>query len=213
MTQGACRIDHITVTAPSLEAGAEFVRRALGIVPQAGGEHPRMGTHNLLLRLGDTLFLEVISINPGAAAPARPRWFGLDAMGHDAAPSLSAWVARTPDIRASVAACPEALGDIEAMRRDELDWLITIPANGAPPLSGVAPALIQWSTDVHPATRLQEHGLSLLKLELFHPEPERISRMLLSLGLHEQVCVSPSTGERAAGLLVHINTPQGLRQL
>jgi len=213
MIQGACHIDHITVTAPTLEAGAEFVRQALGIVPQAGGEHPRMGTHNLLLRLGDTLFLEVISINSGAAAPARPRWFGLDAMDHDAAPSLSAWIARTPDIRASVAACPEALGDIEPMSRGALDWLITIPAAGAPPLNGIAPALIQWSTEVHPATRLQDHGLSLLKLELLHPEPERIRRMLLSLGLHEQVCVSPSIGERADGLVAHINTPQGLRLL
>jgi Glyoxalase-like domain len=112
MMQTACRIDHITVTAPTLEAGAEFVRQALGILPQAGGEHPRMGTHNLLLRLGDALFLEVISPNPKAAAPARPRWFGLDAMARDTAPSLATWVARTPDIRASIAACPEALGDI-----------------------------------------------------------------------------------------------------
>ncbi|MFM2088766.1 MAG: hypothetical protein RLZZ237_3635 [Pseudomonadota bacterium] len=215
--QTACRIDHITVTAPTLEAGAEFVQRSLGILPQAGGEHPRMGTHNLLLllllRLGDALFLEVIAPNPGAAAPARPRWFGLDAMARDTAPSLVTWVVRTPDIRASVAACPVTLGNIEPMSRGALDWLITIPADGAPPLNGVAPALIQWSGDVHPAMSLQDHGLSLARLELFHPEPERIARMLLSLGLDEQLSVSRSTDERAAGLVAHINTPQGLRRL
>lgn len=211
--QTACRIDHITVTAPTLEAGADFVQRSLGILPQAGGEHPRMGTHNLLLRLGDALFLEVIAPNPGAAAPARSRWFGLDAMARDTAPSLATWVARTPDIRASVAACPVTLGNIEPMSRGALDWLITIPADGAPPLNGVAPALIQWSGDVHPAMSLQDHGLSLARLELFHPEPERIARMLLSLGLDEQLSVSRSTDERAAGLVAHINTPQGLRRL
>jgi hypothetical protein len=77
----ACSIDHVTVTAPTLAGGAEFVRKALGVAPQAGGEHPRMGTHNLLLKLGDSMFLEVIAPNPNAPAPARPRWFALDTIG------------------------------------------------------------------------------------------------------------------------------------
>jgi hypothetical protein len=55
-----CYIDHIVITAPDLEVGAEFVRQTLGVIPQSGGAHPRMGTHNLLLRLGDSLYLEVI---------------------------------------------------------------------------------------------------------------------------------------------------------
>ena len=50
---------------------------------QVGGEHPRMGTHNLLLRLGDSVFLEVLSPNPDAPPPSRPRWFGLDALRPD----------------------------------------------------------------------------------------------------------------------------------
>jgi len=54
-------IDHIAITAPTLEAGAKFVKNVLGVNPQKGGEHLRMGTHNLLLRLGDTTYLEVIS--------------------------------------------------------------------------------------------------------------------------------------------------------
>ena len=72
-----CLIDHITVTAPTLEAGAAFVVQALGVAPQPGGEHPLMGTHNLLLKLSDTAFLEVIAVNPKATAPQRPRWFEL----------------------------------------------------------------------------------------------------------------------------------------
>jgi len=52
-----CFIDHITVTAPNLEAGAQFVRESLGVAPQTGGEHPRMGTHNLLLRLGSSTLI------------------------------------------------------------------------------------------------------------------------------------------------------------
>jgi hypothetical protein len=68
-----CYIDHIIVTAPSLEIGAEYVRQILRVAPQVGGKHPRMGTHNLLLRLGNSLFLEVISPDPDAPSPERPR--------------------------------------------------------------------------------------------------------------------------------------------
>lgn len=209
----SCRIDHLTVTAPTLEVGAEFVRQSLGIAPQPGGEHPRMGTHNLLLRLGDSLFLEVISPNPEAPAPTRPRWFALDTVRPNSAPALSTWVARTPDIHATASACSEALGDIEPMSRGALNWLITIPTDGALPLDGIAPSLIEWQAEAHPATKLQDHGLSLVKLELFHPEPERISRLLRSIGIEGVLSVSPSSGERATYLVAHINTPQGLRLL
>lgn len=49
---------------------------------------------------------------------------------------------RTADVRASAAACSEALGGIEPMSRGGIDWLITIPADGAVPVGGVAPARI-----------------------------------------------------------------------
>ena len=208
-----CHIDHIAITAPTLEAGAELVRLALEVEPQAGGAHTRMGTHNLLLRLGDSVYLEVIAPDPSAPLPSRPRWFALDTLAANAAPALATWIARTADIEASVAACSEPLGNIEAMSRGALNWLITIPDDGALRLNGVAPALIEWQAEAHPAARLQDHGLSLIKLELFHPEPERIARLLLSLGLDSQVAVHPSTGERGPRLVAHINTPQGLRQL
>ncbi|MCP4670170.1 MAG: VOC family protein, partial [Desulfobacula sp.] len=39
-----CFIDHITIASPTLEVGAELVYRSLGVKPQKGGEHPRMGT-------------------------------------------------------------------------------------------------------------------------------------------------------------------------
>lgn len=208
-----CWIDHITVTAPTLKDGAAFVHQALGVHPQAGGEHPHMGTHNLLLRLGDGLFLEVISVNPQAAAPTRPRWFMLDSLRPSSAPSLAAWVARTSDIHGTTAACSESLGDIEPMRRGKLNWLMTAPAGGALPLGGVAPVLIEWQTEAHPSASLEDHGLSLAKLELFHPEAERISRMLLSIGFEGPLSVSLPDGDQTPGLVAHIHTPHGIRVL
>mgnify|MGYP004702096133 CR=1 FL=1 len=206
-------IDHLVVTAPSLETGAAYVRNTLGVAPQTGGEHARMGTHNLLLRLGDALYLEVIAANPHAPAPARPRWFALDTMDQDAAAALTSWVVRTPDIQASAAACSERLGSIEAMSRGALDWRITIPADGLPPLDGLAPALIEWQTEAHPAARLADHGLSLLRFELFHAEPQRVSRLLSSLALEGPIAVASLPAGRAPYLVAHIDTPQGLRLL
>ena len=208
-----CTIDHLAVTAPSLAVGAAYVRDLLGVAPQAGGEHPRMGTHNLLLRLGEDLFLEVIAPNPAAPPPLRPRWFGLDALAPGTPPALSVWVARTADIQAAADACPESLGIIEPMQRGALTWRITIPADGSLPMEGIAPVLIEWQAEPHPAANLQDHGLSLARLVLHHPEPERVARLLEPLGLASQVVVAaPQAGTRPA-LVAHINTPQGPRVL
>lgn len=205
-------IDHLVVTAPSLEAGAAHVRDALGIAPRPGGEHALMGTHNMLLRLGESTYLEVIAANPAARRPPRPRWFALDHLAADARPSLATWVARCADIRRSNEAASETLGTVEAMSRDALEWLITLPADGSLPLGGVAPALIEWHSDTHPASRLDDYGLALVKLELFHPEPQRVSELLRSLAIVGPVVVGEMSAATAR-LVAHIETPQGIRTL
>ena len=44
--------DHLVVAAQTLAEGINFVAVRLGALPQAGGKHVAMGTHNALLRLG-----------------------------------------------------------------------------------------------------------------------------------------------------------------
>lgn len=208
-----CNPDHITIVAPSLAAGVEYVRQTLGVTPQPGGEHPRMATHNALLKLGDGIFLEVIAVNPDAPAPDRARWFELDRLRPDAAPRLATWVARSSDIRAAVAASPVALGNIEPMSRGSLDWLITIAQDGSLPLHGIAPTLIQWQNGPHPASKLQDQGCTLLKLEGFHPQADAIAGMLRSAGFQGGFMACPlAPGERPY-LVAHIQTPGGLRVL
>ena len=206
-------LDHIAITAFSLEAGAALVADTLGVETQRGGEHPRMATHNRLLRLGESIYLEVIAPNPAARSPGRPRWFGLDTLAPHALPALSAWVVRSTDIQASAAAASEPLGDLEPMRRSALDWLITIPADGSVPLEGAAPALIQWHADAHPATRMEDKGCALALLEIFHPDPERISRLLSSLELEAPVAVRQAGPGDPVRLAAHIDTPHGRRIL
>src|SRR5690606_5046100 len=121
--------DHIVVTASSLAAGSEYIYRKLGVSLEAGGEHPRMGTHNLLLRLGDEVYLEVIAINPEAQQPDRPCWFGLQDSVRQRT-GLASWVARTNDITAASQAATLPLGPVTAMTRGDLSWQITIPDDG-----------------------------------------------------------------------------------
>lgn len=205
--------DHITITALSLEAGASFVREVLGVSPQVGGKHPLMATHNLLLRLGDTCFLEVIAPDPSVPPPVRPRWFALDRLTPDAPPSLAAWVIRTDNIHKTIARSSEPLGSVEPMSRGGFDWSITIPDDGLIPFGGAAPALIEWHTDVHPATKLEDQGVSLVGLEIFHSDPSRISRLLQSLALDAPVSISPVSATIKPYLVAHINTLKGRRLL
>lgn len=206
-------IDHIAVTAPSLATGVEFVHRTLGVMPQVGGEHPRMGTHNCFLRLGEKVYLEVISANPAAPRPGRPRWFQLDRPDSVRTPRLATWIARTDDIRAAVAASPVPLGSVEPMSRGQLSWLITIPEDGSLPLGGVAPTLIQWPAGTHPANTLQDLGCSLIRLEAFHPDAGKVSSVLASIEFQGEFSVSPLRAGEQPYLVAHIQTPEGLRQL
>jgi len=206
-------LDHIVITAPSLAVGVEYARRALGVAPQIGGEHPRMGTHNYFLKLGEKVYLEVISVNPSAPPPDRPRWFGLDETDSNRAPRLATWIARTDDIQAAVDASPVSLGNVEPMSRGQLNWLITIPKDGSLPLQGLAPTLIQWPPGTHPANTLQDSGCSLIRLEGFHPQAGKVSGVLESIGFQGNFSVSPLPPGERPYLVAHIQTPAGLRRL
>jgi Glyoxalase-like domain len=48
-------LDHLAIFAPSLTLGRSWIHETLGVVPSPGGQHPQMGTHNELLRLGDDM--------------------------------------------------------------------------------------------------------------------------------------------------------------
>jgi hypothetical protein len=208
-----CEIDHLVITALSLDEGAEYVRRALGVTLQVGGEHQGMGTHNCLVKLGDTTYLEVIAANPAVPKPDRPRWFELDTLATNTPPRLAAWVARVGNIEASLAVSPIPLGKIEPMSRGALNWHITIPSDGSLPLQGVAPALIQWAEGQHPASRLNDSGCSLVRLEGFHPEAERIAAMLKAVGFDGKFTVAPLPVHKKPFLVASIQTPDGIRQL
>jgi hypothetical protein len=208
----AC-IDHIAIVTPDIATGARYVEDMLGVAPQPGGAHPRMGTHNMLLRLGAAAYLEVIAIDPAAAAPGRPRWFALDRLAADASPHLATWAARTTDIVSAAHACGPDVGVVEAMSRNALNWLITIPADGSMPHEGATPTLIEWQTESHPASSMVDKGCTLIGLDIFHPRPALIRTWLAAIGFEGDVKVSGLTDAEAPYLAAHIDTPSGRRTI
>lgn len=164
--------DHIVIAAPTLSEGADYVRDLTGIDMPKGGEHPLMGTHNCLLRLGTDEFLEVIAVNPDAPAPSRPRWFGLDQPVQH--PHLAHWVVRCTDMAATRPHLPDLLGPAIPLTRGDLRWLLTVPEDGALPMQGAMPSLIDWQTEALPPTKMTGAGAVLETLAISHPDAAQI---------------------------------------
>ena len=203
-------IDHLVVTAPNLAVGIDYVERSLGCKMQPGGQHPRMGTHNTLLRLGDQCYLEVIAIDPNAASPQRPRWFELDSLAANSRPRLAGWVMRTNDIQ-KVAQLPQLnVGPVEEMSRGTLEWQITIPSDGRFVCNGIVPSIIQWNGETHPASRLSDSNLSLVRLEARHPQATNINDWLVSAGFAGSFDLQAARDSTSIELTALLQTPNGV---
>jgi Glyoxalase-like domain len=208
------QLDHITVAANSLAEGIAHAERALGLAIPAGGAHALMGTHNHLLRLGDSLFLEIIAPDPDAGSLSRPRWFALDdpkmRAALTASPRLATWVIATPDIASALKHIPHADGPAISVSRGNLEWQISVSADGSMPFNGAFPTLIQWPDGPHPALGMPDLGCSLFSLEIAHPEADLIGRSLGQFFADPRVRFStaPFMSMRAA-----INTTTGIRHL
>jgi len=201
-------LDHLAIAATSMED--RRLDELLGVDLSPGGKHVLMGTHNRLLRLGPTSYLELIAIDPAAPAPAHPRWFELDEPTMKArlaeGPRLVHWVAHVDTTE--LAALPIDVGPWEQFQRGDLSWQLTVRPDGTMPADGVVPSLICWPGSAHPAARLPEVGVTIEGLELEHPRAVDVQRQLDLLGLDVR-CTRSSLPR----IVAHLGTPSGLRTL
>ena len=210
-----CQLDHIAIIAPSLKDGIVWVRECLGVSPQIGGQHAVMGTHNMLLRLGDDCFLEVITIDPNATKPAHPRWFDLDATErlqdhwHDGR-RLRAMVARTAILAETVGQSPELLGQPMRLTRGDLAWDFAVRADGRLPMDGAVPHLMDWGARGTIAPRLPDLGCRLIELVLETPAPAAIQGIYDRIGLAGAPTLRQGPTQK---LMALIETPNGVRLL
>jgi hypothetical protein len=242
MTAHTLRLDHLVISARTLDEGTQYVADTLGVAPAGGGSHPLMRTHNRLLNLWDGVYLEVIAIDPDADAPAsgtdaRPRLFALDAAATHArlasGPYLSHWVVRVErpkDLPRWQTQYPQRIAPVVPMSRGAFTWGLSVPDDGAFPSwqgagDGIVPTLIQWDTPLHPSDVLPETGLALKSLKGIHPQAEAVAAHLRWLGAAHLIALSaPDVAEdegegegggaaSTATLVAEIETPSGLRTL
>ncbi|WP_424944198.1 VOC family protein [Aliiroseovarius crassostreae] len=200
------KIDHLVISAATLDEGVRYVETTLGVPMAGGGAHPVMGTHNRLLSLGPTCYLEVIAVDPDATAPSHARWFDLDYFTGDA--RLTNWVVNVPDLDEALHRAPEGSGDVLDLARGDYRWQMAVPDNGRLPFSACAPGLLQWHTDP-PTNTLRDQGLRLVALEITHPEAEALRVALLPLVADPRVTLHSGP----PGLAAWIDTPKGMVQL
>jgi hypothetical protein len=217
-------VDHLVVAATDLASGVAWCDRTFGVTPTAGGEHPLMGTHNRIFRVGSPAYprayLEIIAINFGAS-PAIPasarRWFDLDdaALQYALAqqgPQLVHWVASVPDVAqgcAALSALDIERGPVVTASRPTpgglLQWQITVREDGARLMDGCLPTLIQWGA-VHPCDSLPDSGVQLQQLALHHPQAATLQAACDAVGVAASVAITPGDAPR---ITAQFNTPRG----
>ncbi len=204
------QIDHFVIAAKTLEHGINYVQSQLDIKIPYGGSHPKMGTHNHLLNLGNT-FLEVIAIDPDTSPVRSPRWYNLDnpVMQEQLAqsPKLITWVVRTNDIRITSSQTNIPLGIIETVSRGNLTWKITVPIDGCLPEQGIFPTLIEWPQGVQPWKSMKNMDYSFTKLNMIHNAPDLINNELKNIGLMSSEI--EITKNRNHNLLLHLKNSSG----
>lgn len=207
------RLDHIVVAAADLAQGVEYLRQRLGVEIPRGGVHATLGTHNHVMQLGDETYLELIATNPEGAAPARPRWFNLDAapLRETLArqPRLITWVVNTPDLARLAATAGFDIGTPTALSRDNLSWEFALPDDGRLLADGLLPYCIQWHSSPHPAGGMADLDCRLQSLTLHHNRPAWLEARLAALGARDLVEIAALPDTEAPYLSAIIDTPAG----
>ncbi len=170
-------LDHLVVTAATLDDGVRWCEATLGVTPGPGGQHVGMGTHNRLVHVSSETFarcyLEIIAIDPQAAAPGRARWFGLDDAAlqqrlRDQGPRLIHVVARSTMLdmhRFGLIQKGFAPGTPIKASRGALHWQIVVRDDGRLEAGGLLPTLIQWG-EAHPTDSMPDPQASLQVLQI-----------------------------------------------
>ena len=209
------KLDHLTVIAPTLPEGVAHVRACLDLDVPFGQRHGYMGTHNHLLQLGGTIYLEIIALDPDGQAPACPRWFGLDntkavITDWDAGRRLRGWVARTDALDAVLAGRENIFG-----RKVALPWMnsafdFALPNDGSLPLDGALPSIIDRRGRSRSMENIADLGARLVSFSLQHPDAKPLSHCYRKLNVDRPPDILQGSDLRYCA---QIETPAGIREL
>jgi len=174
----------------SLTQGADYVRALSGLDVPIGGAHPLMGTHNRVMATGNDTFFEIIAIDPAANIPPHARWFGLGDPAVQArltkAARPHAWVLNSDNLDRDLDIAKQQginLGTPRDLTRGGLTWRFAVRDDGAIPLDGAAPMIMEWpEMPTHPAAAMPDFGAHILRVDLQTPHADRLQKLITALG-------------------------------
>ncbi|MEM6637503.1 MAG: VOC family protein [Pseudomonadota bacterium] len=169
-------IDHLVIACEDLASGRGALEEMFGVPLEEGGKHDVMGTHNMLLSMGHGEYLELIAIDPGGPSPDHARWYALDEFSGP--PRFTHWACRADSLETALHLMPPGMGVPNELQRGDLAWRMAVPEDGRLPLDDLAPAVLQWWGDEHPAARLPDRGIRLQALTIHHPQSARVKSAL-----------------------------------
>ena len=120
---------------------------------------------------------------------------------------LKAWVARSDDIDAVLAEHGRLLGTKTWL---EKAFYFSLLPDGALPMSGALPCVIDRCGRPSPSTRMEDQGLRLRALVLEHPEPDKVAPLYRQIGISDPPNVLQGPRIRLRAL---IDTPSGVKTL
>ena len=184
-------IDHIVIGAANLEKATKKVEGLIKTKFSTSGKHSLMATHNRLVRLQNSAYMEIIAIDPSASFPKsctrEKRWFSLDSNKTkrrlSLAPQPLCWVVAVNNIEQTASNCGYEPGRITEMSRGDFRWKLTVPDSGELSEGGVLPVLIEWPKGKNPADVMPESNLVLKQITLFHPSPNFIEHILFAMDI------------------------------
>jgi hypothetical protein len=208
LVPAASAVDHLLLGTSDLDQGTAWIEQMTAVKPVAGGSHPGVGTRNALLSLGGKQYLEIIAPDPAQTAYN----FHIE-IRKLAAPRLITWAALTTDVDAVAQRAREAghqvfgprdgaraRPDGKVLKWKTLGVMNTLGVQGIEPI----PFFIEWSADsLHPSQD-SPAGCRLQSIELEHPDPAAVRRLLEKLSLGIEVKQAKEARLRAT-----VHSPKG----
>ncbi len=181
--------DHFIYGGRELDAMRADFTALTGVEPTLGGRHPGLGTHNALASLGDTVYFELLAVDPQQTPDgnmgARLQQFTV--------PRLFAYMLKATGGEMEAAKTVLADHGIEADLFDAsrttpdgrvLRWRLLVPHDNA--FGDFVPKLIDWQNTPHPAAN-NARGCRFESFEMGHPRAAELNALLKELDAPHEV--------------------------
>ena len=197
------KLDHIVFGSYTLEEGTEFVENILQTKLSDIGYHKEMGTHNRVIRISETIYLEVIAIDPKITNLNNRKWFNLDNPNLQSKlkklPQIIGYVIEYKDIRMSKYYDP-----FFEVSRSNYKWQFAMPTHKNNIVdseiirTGIIPSLISWKSE-KPVYKMKKNQFELIRLDIGLSETQKNFNMFLkSFGEIEHVLTSSKREENSS---------------